>query len=437
MITAFLRVSALGSILLLVAGCGGSSTGGTGGGGGGGGNDSTTVTVAFTGATPTAVATKIGSGSFASAAAASSVSLSLPSGTTNFGVAYVCPAETITLSVGTEQVTGQFVAEATTADGTSFTFVCPNLSTPGQTGSLTASVDASAIPGTTSLQIDALNGSYIGTAYTQGTLYNSSFPAPAGSDRVDIFAYDQQFNGSELSQILTGAKTFSGQAVPGSLNGGNTVFLTAADASTLEPITFINIPAGFSPPSMIASFEPAGQLNGIPLAFGAFAQYPALPAGMVASGDSYLIQAQSNGTSAATSVMVLTSFSSAGPVSMTFPAPWSYAGPTPAARPTVDFVYTGFSGKTGVSQAEELSWPSGPNAQTLFELVASANYQSGATSLTFPNLSGLPGFLAAPASGIDAFWSAYIFQSSGGFNQKLPPNATVSEVYNGGHFLVP
>ncbi len=433
--TAFLRFSALGSILVLVAGCGGSSGGGTGGGGGG--STSTTVSVVFSGPTPTAVATKIGAGSFAAVTAASSVSLSLPSGTTSFGVAYVCPAQTQVVGLTSEQITSQVVAEGTTADGTSFTLTCPSTPATGPTGTLTGSADASALPGIKFFNIDAQNGSYLATASSGLPVANFSFPAPAGSDRVDVLAYNQILNGFEASFSLLGAKTFTGQTVPGALNGGNPVVLTAADATTPEPVTFVNVPAGFGTPTLQASFQHAGVNFGTVLAAGNLSSYPAMPAGLVGSGDTYFVEAEANNTATGSAVATVSTLSAAAPLSVTFPPAWAYSGPSPAALPKMDFVYSGFAGRSGVVQLGMLTWSPATGVMSRYQRMVSANYQNGATSLTFPNLSAIPGFLAAAPSAAQVDWSASIFESSSGFANTPPAGSTLSLVLNGGVYLVP
>jgi hypothetical protein len=188
------RLSFLSVALLLMAGCGGSggSTGGSGGGGGGG-NNSTTVTVAFTSGTPTAVATKIGSGSYTTVTPASTVTLTLPSGTTNFGVAYVCPPVT-----ANNEVIDEIIVEASTLDGTSFSLSCSATLSTGATGTLTGSVDASAISGVNSVGIFAENGTSSSSGGPGGLSGSFSFAAPTGTDRVEVLAYDY-FNSGQSS----------------------------------------------------------------------------------------------------------------------------------------------------------------------------------------------------------------------------------------------
>src|SRR5579863_3057526 len=154
---ALIRVSILGGALMLIAGCGWSSGGGSGSGGSGGGGNPTTVTFTVTGGTPTAVATSTGTGSFTAATlTAGKLTLDLPSGTTNFAMAFVCPPVSLTASQFLE--TFENVFEASTLDGTSFSQSCPTTPTAGSTGTLTGAVDANAIAGASFLNIDAENG---------------------------------------------------------------------------------------------------------------------------------------------------------------------------------------------------------------------------------------------------------------------------------------
>lgn len=439
MSSALIRFTSFGIALMFVAGCGGgSSNGGSGGGGGGGGNP-TTVTVTFQDTPPTAVAAKIGSSAFTpQMLSAGSVSLSVPSGTKDFAVAYICLPQ----AIDQVQLTEQFVVEATTEDSTSYLLQCPPNLTTSQTGSLTGSVDTSAITGTNFVNIDAAGGGNLSIgAPDDGSQFN--FQAPLGSDEVDVLALVETISGNEFSLTLNGVKTFTNQTVPGSLNGGDTVVFTAADATTPEPLTYNNLPPESSVPVALAVFERADVSGfGMLLATAAHSQYPALPPGIAQNGDFYVVQAQANsGTIGNDTVVELATFSNPAPLTITFPSPWAYAGPTPAALPTMDFSsYSGFSGKSGVARTGVLAWVNGSTTQSEFRVTASTNYQNSSTSLTFPDLSGLAGFLAAPPSGSSVNWEADITQNTAGFAigvGKLGPNLTISEVSNEGTFTVP
>ncbi len=428
MSVAILRFSALCCVVTLVAGCGGSSIGG--GSAAGGGSTPTVVTFNFTIATPTVVAARVGAGLFTTQTLNSrSLSLSIPNGTTNFSVAYAC---TLPLSAQV-QVPEQFVFEASTADGSSFTAPCPMAVPSSQTGAFTGSVDASGIPGATLVDIAASNGT---STTVGGVTLNAAFSLaePAGVDRVMVLAYNNSQQG--LSSLVA-AKNFTNETVPGALNGGSTVVLGAADETTPEAITYSNAPSGYSQPTTTVGFI-MGSAGGFTVAAPATTQYPALPAAAVQSGDHYTFIATTRSLSTqGEEAVVLTNSTSGGPVNFTFPAPWSYAGPTPAALPSFNFAYTGFTGKTGVMESAMVGWVSATGVSSLYEVEATANYQNGSTALAFPDLSGVAGFLPAPTSGSLAVWTAEIVQSSGSATTTAPSNVTGIAVANSGTFTVP
>jgi len=404
-----------------VAGCGGSS----GHSGGGGGGTSTTVTVSFASGTPTVVAAKIGTGAFSSQSlTAGKLTLSIPSGTTNFAVAYVCSAPSV-LAV-------EHIYEATLSDGTSFTLPCVLPEDRSPTGALTGNVDIAAIPDAHQLGLAVSNGSLATTFITTpDTAF--SLTAPAGNDRVEVLAYSAPTPGLGSTTTLFAARNFDNQAVPGSLNGGAQVVLGAADRTTQQPITYTNVAAGYSASTFV------GLLMGN--AAGGFAiaqstsQYPALPAGAVESGDSYAFIAFFLNDAATTETMfVAKSATSAGPVSFAFPVPWPYAGPSPAALPTFHFDYTGFAQSTSVNQLASITWGLVPSTQISIE--ASASYQNGSTTLEIPDLSAIQGFFAAPASGTHVIWVALIGEG-GLVNQQPATTDSTASVTNSGTFIVP
>jgi hypothetical protein len=128
--------------------------------------------------------------------------------------------------------------------------------------------------------------------------------------------------------------------------------------------------------------------------------------------------------------------SSGGAQTITYPStPWTYSGPTAAALPTFSFDYTGFSGMSPVWQIADIQWGQGNISVNSIEVLATENFQNGATTLTFPDLSGLTGFLATPHSGMNILWQARI-QEGSAFS-TTPPNGTVQSVSNGGTYTVP
>lgn len=426
---------ALFLLIACIAGCGGGSSGG-GSSTGGGGSTATPVTFAFRGTAPAAVAAKVGSAAFtAQTLHAGTLTLSIPSGTTSFAVAFMCPPVTVTSGgVPIGQIARESVIEASTADGTSFTEACAATLSSTQTGTLTASVDASAIAGASFLSLNAQAGDSGASASTGTPAGSFSFAAPAGSDRVEALAFSGVSQGAAQSFSLVAAKNFNSQAVPGALNGGNPVVLGAADQTTTAAITYNDVPPGFAAPSTIALYQMAGG-GAFLISDAATNQYPVLPPGAVESGDSYAFDSLAlNGLQGVSSLVYA---SAGGPVSFTFPAPWTYAGPTPAALPTLDFTYTGFAGKSGVSEAADINWSTGTNSQNIVSTVATASSQGTATALAIPDLSGITGFLAKPPSGTQVVWVGEISQNSWGALQTAPANATASIVQNGGVYTVP
>ena len=436
-----LWVSLPALILFLVAGCGGSSSGS-----GSTVAGPTAVNFTFSPATPTVVAAQIGSGTFSMQTVSSSgLSLSLSSGTTTFAVAYVCNPPAVTF--GGQQMTLPYesVVEASTADGTSFQLPCPlgiPAVSPGQTGTLAVNVNASGIAGASNLFFVAENGGNASEWGASTANASGSFAAPMGSDRVEVFASASSSN--FIGNVLA-ARAFAGQAVPGSLNGGVAVTLGAADETTPQTITYQNIPAGFQAGSAAVT------LNMGPVSYpleDATTQYGALPATALESGDYYTLNGNalrtlpSSGSPAIpqlAEVVVTVNSTGGGPITFNLPAPWIYAGPTPATWPTFDFSgYTGFAGQMGVYDTGALDWTAGGGLNNFsVNISASANYLHGATSLTVPDLSGLQGFLSPPASGTQVTWTAQIFQNSGGFMQPAQPNSTVPSVLNYGGYNEP
>ena len=429
------------AICLAVSGCGGGG-GTTGGGGGGGGNGGgsgstpTTVTVSFAG-TPTALATQIGSGAFTAATLTSgTLTLNIPSGTTNFAVVYICP------DGGYIQ---QIVLEASTLDGTSYSALyCASTATL-PTGTLTGSGDVSAIAGAGYLGVTADSGS----GYSEGFLLTVtgepepiSVALPSGTDRVLVTGANLAnpvYFGSEENVLAV--RNFEGVTIPGTLNGGNTVTLGAADEVTMQPITYKNLPNGFPAPTTAADYEwsDGGDLL---LSNDATTQYPAIPAAAGESGDYYsfgaVTEMSTGGAGAEAGVSEAINTTANGPVTFTFPAPWTYAGPTPSAQPVFNMANSGITGKTGVMDFFTLAWNFSAAGQTTSEVFATANYLNGSTSLSFPTLTGLSGFsFRAAFRWVGGLVRANVEQSTAASLQPLGPNGTIVNVENGGSFTVP
>lgn len=347
-----LRWSVLGLALLLITGCGGSSggagSGGSGGGNGGGngggsGDQATTITFGFISGTPTQVAVKVGSGNYTLENPTSNkLTISVPSGTATYSVAFLCPPFQQEVNDTLEL---EFIQFESVQDGTTVNGQCPGQvnSTAPPMGNLTGTLDASAFLAPLTIDIAISAPGY--TPVAQGMPASNSFQAsgPVGADRVTIGLSDSS-DGSLLA-----IKNFNNQTVPGVLNGGNTVTFGSTDATTMQPVTFMNLPTGFSAPSTTAIAVVGGFFT-LSTSPGTITQYPQFSAGVMQSGDYYSFQASSSLTSGAQTSTVGSFLypTSGGPVTLSFPAPWSTAGPAPASRPTFTFDYTGYAGKSGV-----------------------------------------------------------------------------------------
>jgi hypothetical protein len=436
-----LRTIFLSPVLLfatLVCGCGGSIGAGNTGGGA-----PTVVTFTITGVTPTAVATKIGSGSFTPATLSSgTLTLTIPTGETNFAVAYSCTALLEPSGSGPSEEMEQDVFEATTLDGNSFSGACLGglvPSPPAATAQLTGTVDASSIAGVSSFTVSAGNASAgdvnFGAPFTNSSSFG--FAAPEGTDRVLVLAYDDVYSppAPAGSTFLAAARSFDSQAVPGTLNGGNTVTLGAADKTTSVAITYGNLPSGFAIDFSSASFStgPTGEEKTI-IAAPATTQYPSLPQGATEAGDYYSIYMDAY--SGNSGMSITKTFTSTVPVALTFPPKWSYAGPTPAAQPTFQVAYQGFSGAVGVSNVTYWSWLSS-GVGYFASVTATATYLNGATSISMPDLSGLTVSIPPPVSGTSVDWSAGITQTTYASQPSSPANATMTTVGNSGTYQVP
>lgn len=183
---------------LSASGCGGGTTSPPAG---------TGITVSFPGVAPAAVAEQIGTGAWtATSLQDKQLTVTLPEGETRYAVAYVCAPNGV--------VNSEFVAQATTQDSAPPIALC----SPGlpPTGSVTGSVDASAIPGTSSVSISGPRGGGL----VSGVKGAFKFPAEKGTDDIAVVAAD-------ASLRILAVKIVRSQAVPGTVNGGNAVVLTA------------------------------------------------------------------------------------------------------------------------------------------------------------------------------------------------------------------
>jgi hypothetical protein len=424
-------VSLLGPLFVLT-GCGGGSvnTGGKTVNQGcvnpGVGNQSITVT--FIGGIPQAVATQTGSCPFATATPGNQVTFSVPPGNPRYAIAYVCSVANPPFNTSNAEV----VIEATTQDLTSFTTSClgsPNLGTA--TGSVATSI------GATAAILVVGNQGYGGTVSSQSGSF--AFSMPIGNNDVGVIAAAPHFD-----EVLA-IKILRSQTIPGVLNGGSVVSLSSADAPTSQNLTTTNVPSGFfNPPVASVRFHTAtGTVLGLPRSGITLnpKPYAGVPPALTLPTDFYEYESFSSdaATQNQTVRITTTTTNGGGAFTQALPAPWSWNGPAPAKFPTFNFVYSGFNTLPAVSDQASISWGT-PGVSDQITMVATANFQSGATTITIPDLTSLPGFLAPAPTSTTINWVADIFggtEQEFTFSANLPANSSIQSVENKGTFVQP
>jgi len=424
----YLQFSATFVLALAVVSCGGSGVSSTSpsSSSGSSGNATTTVTYTFTGGTPTAAAVQIGNDTFAAALLQSNkLSVSIPQGTTNYAVAFVCPPN---VASGTT-VTSEYIIEAATQDGTAFNWNCPM---QPNTGNATGTVDVSAIPGAAYVLVRG-NGSYFQLVNAPVGTFNASLP----TDTTDIafIAVDASIQPNVLAM-----KLLRDQKVPGPLNGGNAVVFSSGDLATNEPL-FISVGSGFTTPTTASVYYYTTNGSYILLNNHSATQYPQVPAASTAGGDFYVFEANSTDTATHNSIVGVTETSTVGGVTtLPLPVPWSYSGPTPAASPTFTFNYSGFSALPAIAHQGETQWAPTPATLRMTTVTATASAQNGASTLAIPDLSSVAGFFSSPPSGTNVYWLATIYGGAAralAVNQSPPSTGSFGFVQNRGNYSQP
>lgn len=409
----------------LLVGCGGNS-----GNRGSTGEDPTVVTFTFSGPAPVAAAARVGTGAFHQATLSSNVlNLSVPSGTMDFAVAYVCPPYIFSGSTFQRQ----FVFEASVEDGTSFSQSCanPNNASSAPQGTLSGTVDASAIAGANMVWLQG-NGSGTGIG---ATVANVSTELPVGNDNVAALATENTYSGTTVSITVLAVKDLGEQTVPGVVNGGNPIVLSAADETTMQPITYDNAPSGLPLFTSVSFITDAG--TAIPMQSGTSASYPAVPPTML-QGKAQYWAISAAGDFQTSSVRYSEVWNNSGkPLNVVFPSAWTYTGPSAAALPIFDFsTYSGFTGTAGVTHVATENWRTTSSFNT-YQVTVSARFQGGQATVAMPDLSPLTGFLPALSAGTGVAWRASINQNSAHAIGSNPVNSSTETVENVGQFVVP
>jgi hypothetical protein len=371
---------------------------------------STNVAIKFRAIAPTVLAEKIGNGAWAAASAqGSQLNLTLPAGVSNYAIAYVCLQSNQLLSLNNETV-----IEATTQDAIPILFGCVPISGTGPVnkGSVTGSVDATAISGVVQIQINAP----LGLAILSGSSGTFDFQAEQG-------VRDIAFTALDISNNVVAVKIVPSQTIPGPVNNGNVVTFSAADATTSEPLSVTNVPSGSGFTGTFANYVTANNTSFTVGGLGLAGQYSVVPPADVQTGDRYDFSASFIGPQFFVSDRLTAT--SATPISLALPTHIPTGSPSPAAFPNIPVASSGTQAGT-TNYSVGLQWVS-QNTFTLISVGATPNYLAGASSLSVPDLTGISGFIPAVSTGTLVNWSATVSgsttQSSGNVSRWFEINS--------------
>jgi len=367
--------------------------------------NTTTVQLKVVGGTPVAAAVQINGGTWTSLTlSGSTASFSVSSTTTPYAVAVFCPLPSSNTRVET-------IFEATAADTTTVTSGCPTVTSVP----LTVNYNVSAIPGAQEAEVSV--GDTI-SAYWSGANSAANISAvSAGVQDIGVAAY-----GPSPNTAATGVQIQRGINVTGAPITVPPMSLT--DQTGSAPIAVNSVPAGYAN-TINAYYVTAGGAS-IPINGNNVPNYALVAAGDTIAGDYYLVQSQATNGGNTSLVESLQSFSSPQSPTLTLPGVMNYLGPTPAAYPTFNPSYSGFTitGKTGLIAA--LDWQTGGVTDIVF-VYATTAFIGTSNQVAIPNLSAVSGFLAPPVGGTTVAWSV------GAFSQTQPyfafdlPNAPDNE----------
>jgi len=406
---------------LILSSCGGGSTSSNSGGSGGNPTDTDVVFSFAGGVAPLAVAEQFGTGAWTKASAPTNgqLTVTVPNGTNNYAVAYVCPTWQ-----GMGPVNQETIIEATLTDGTAFTVSCFQNPTPGVG---TGSANGTAIAGVTGLRI----------AGTQG--YGAYLNTPSGSFNTNFAkgANDIAVVGLDNSSNVLGVKIVRGQTVPGAINSNNTIMLAASDATTPQSIAVTNIPSGFtSPAAVAASYWTASGTFFELMNNTSPTQYAAVPVSQSQSGDYYSFTANT-ASGSHQSLYVATTATSSGSVILQMPAPLTYDAPAPAALPTFTVNYSGFSGATASGDLVTIQWFINTSTLEYLSVYATSSSLNGVTTLTVPDLTALSGFFKSATSGATVDWAAEAYGGSFHLFTPSPSTGSIAIAEASGQFTEP
>ena len=386
----------------------------------------TTVNVTLTNAAP-GIAVRIGAGNWApvSVAANQQLNFTVPDGINSYAIAWACPVVGVSPDNTSQSA---FVFEATIQDPTSYTESCAG--GPGVVeAAVTGSVDASAIPNTTGVNI-------VGSGGVQG----ASLVGPVGTFNASLITglNDIAAVAVDASNNVLAVKIVRSQNVPGVVNGGNPITFTASDATKAQPVSVTNDPWGSLPSGAVnASFITA---NGTSFAVkNANTAYWAISSSEAQSGDYYSFSTTANNQATGQAITITQTSTGAGAVTLSLPAPLANSAPTPAPFPNFNMSYSALSTNNVSGYGASISWNASGQMNAFnwvgLGVVATSAFQNGGNTLAIPDFGSIPGFLGydgGPTSGTLIHWHNSIW---GGL---MPPVSNSGwSVNNSGTYIEP
>src|SRR5262249_27246193 len=162
-----------------------------------------------------------------------------------------------------------------------------------------------------------------------------------------------------------------------------------------QNLNVTNVPAGFvNPPEASVQFQTQTGtgffLSNTSVSSTSPEPYSAVPAAATTSTDFYVYESNTTDTATTTSAVGIINITNngGGAFTLALPAPWTnFTAPTAAKLPSFSFTYSGFSGAAAVADQGIIAWATSATTSNEIRVLATANFQGGATTLTIPDLT--------------------------------------------------
>ncbi len=395
----------------------------------GGGGSSTTTTTTTQTPTPTTVELKVVGGAPSAAAvqvnggawtaltlSGSGASFTVPATSSTYAVAVLCPS--------TPNTQVEAIFEGVASDTTTPTTGCP----PASSLTMTVDYNVSAVPAASEASISI--GTDVSSYWSGANSGANVTGVTPGVQDVAVAAY-----GPVPTTPAVGVQIERGINVTGAPI--TVPPMSTADETGSATITVNGVPSGYT--NGLAAFYVTAAGTTILLNGNNVSSYALVAADDTLSGDFYSVQSQAVNSTSTSIVEAVQSFPSGQNLTLTLPGVLAYSGPTPAAYPSFNPTYNGFTvtGKTGWIAGED--WQIGALTSDIF-VYATAGFLAG-NSISIPNLSAVPGFIAPPVSGTSVQWTVVAFSQSQFYFAfdvpTTPPSETAQYAVAAGTFTEP